>query len=153
MSYTDQKIIKNSIFLKVEQGTPHTIRLLDDSPTEQWQHKIANKLTPCGGDMCAYCDDGHSRNQRFVTNAYDHTDGKVVLWSYASTVAQALKSMALGLEKDGESILNHDLEISVQGEGMQKKTAVQLRFKSTEVPVGIKKHKIGTEKAEDQIPF
>lgn len=151
MSYASQKIIKNTIFLKVEQGTPHTIRLIDEDPTEQWQHKIDGKLTICGGESCVYCDEGHSRNQRFVANVYDHTDGRVMLWSYGPSVAGILKTIDAGLQKDGLNILEHDLEVSVTGSGLQKKTNVQLKIKSQAVPSGIKKHKIGAK--PEEIPF
>lgn len=149
MGYGDAKIVKNSIFLKVEQGSPHTVRLLDAAPTEQWQHKIGEKLVSCAGVICSNCAEGHSRNQRFVTNAFDHTDNKVVLWSYASTIAEALKTIDKSLAKDEESILDHDLEVSAQGSGMQKKTSIQLRLKSQPIPAGLKLHKIGSS----EIPF
>lgn len=145
MSYADARIIKNTIFLKVEQGTPHTIRLLDANPTEQWQHKIGEKLEFCKGPLCAHCNDGHSKNQRFVTNAYDHNDQKVVLWSYGPTVAEELKSIAIALEKDGVNILDCDLEISVRGSGIQKKTKVQPRMKSQPIPSTLKLHEIGVK--------
>jgi hypothetical protein len=163
MSYTDQKIVKSSLFLKIEQGAPHTIRLLDPSPTEQWQHRIDMKLTECEGDECAWCDEGHSRSQRFVANVFDHNDSKVYLWSYSPSVAELLKGIAISLNQDGENILNHDLEISAQGTGLQKKTNVQLRFKTLPIPSGIKKLKIGkspspladsfAKKAETEVPF
>lgn len=154
MGYGDTKIVKNSIFLKVEQGVTHTVRLLDSSPTEQWQHKIAEKLVTCTGEGCLPCMDGHSKNQRFVANVFDHTDGRVLLWSYGPNVAGALKTIAQGLEKDGENITAHDLEVSASGAGLQKKTSVQVRIKSQAVPTGIKLHKIGGgEKSDDIVPF
>ena len=150
MSYATAKIVKNSLFLKVEQGNPRTIRLLDADPTEQWQHKIGEQLKPCGGDMCAYCTDGHSKNQRFVTNIFDHTEQRVYLWSYGPTVAEELKSIALALAKDDEDILQHDLEISVTGSGLQKKTKIQPRMKSQPVPLSLKLIPIGRK---EEIPF
>jgi len=145
MSYADKKIIKNSIFLKVEEGKPHTVRLLDEDPTEQWQHKMGTKMETCGGEQCAYCMDGVLRSQRFVTNVYDHTEGRVYLWSYGPMVAENLAAIAKSLEKDGENILEHDLEVTAKGSGMQKKTTIQPRFKSLPVPAGIQLHTIGRE--------
>lgn len=138
MSYANQKIIKNSIFLKVEQGQPHTIRLLDSDPTVQWQHKLGEKLVSCLGDTCISCADGHSRNQRFVANVYDHGQQKVLLWSYGPTIAEALAEIESNLEKDEESITDHDLEITATGSGLQKKTRVQLRLKSKPIPEGLR---------------
>lgn len=152
MSYADKKIVKNSIFLKIEQGVPHTVRLLDTDPTEQWQHKIDQKLVSCGGPTCFHCNDGHSKNQRFITNVYDHGEGRVMLWSYGPGVAEELKQIALSLQKDGEDILSHDLEVSATGSGLQKKTKVQPRMKSQQVPAGIKIHQI--KNGDDQgVPF
>jgi hypothetical protein len=143
MGYGNAKIIKNSIFLKVEEGKPHTIRLLDSEPTEQFQHQINGKLVNCGGDLCTNCTEGLPRQQRFVTNTYDHSEGRVLLWSYGPGIAKSLMNIALGLEKDEESILDHDLEVSATGTGLQKKTSVQVRLKSQLVPAGIKLHSIG----------
>lgn len=145
MSYVDKKIVKNTIFLKIQQGDPHTIRLLDEDPTEQFQHKINDKLVSCNGEMCFNCDEGHSRNQRFVANVYDHNEGRVLLWSYSPTIAEDLKAIAISLVKDGSDILQHDLEVSVSGAGLQKKTKVQPRMKSQSVPEGLKLHKIGSK--------
>lgn len=150
MSYATQKIVKNSIFLKVEQGQPHTIRLLDGEPTEQWQHKIGTQLISCTGNGCLSCMDGHARNQRFVTNVYDHTDQKVYLWSYGPMIAESLAEIERGLNADDESILNHDLEVSASGSGMQKKTRVQPRMKSKPVPKGLKLIEIKTGKSDDE---
>lgn len=148
--YGSLKVHKDSLFLKIEQGLPHTVRLLDESPTEEFQHNVNQKLVKCDGDQCGYCDEGHSRKQRFITNVYDHTQGRVVLWSFGGQVAEFLKNIANGLTKDGADIMDHDLEVSAQGTGLQKKTSVQVRIKSLPVPTGIKKHTIG-KKAE--IPF
>ena len=153
MSYANAKIIKNSLFLKIEQGVPHTIRLLDADPTEQFQHKIAEKLTPCSGELCAHCDEGHSRNQRFVTNVYDYNDETVKLWSYGPTLAEDLKSIAIALTKDDMDIMNTDLEVTATGSGMQKKTKIQPRMKSQELPKNLKVHQIKVGKAADEIPF
>lgn len=150
MSYADKKIIKNSIFLKIAEGKPHTIRLLDEDPTEQWQHKISEKLIECAGEICSHCAEGHSRNQRFVTNVYDHIEGRVLLWSYGPTVASDLQAIANSLIKDESDILDHDLEVSASGAGLQKKTKVQLRMKSQSVPGGLKLHQI---KSKEEIPF
>lgn len=150
MSYATQKIVKNSLFLKVEQGQPHTIRLLSPEPTEQWQHKVGTSLVSCTGDDCLSCIDGHARNQRFVTNVYDHTDQKVYLWSYGPMIGEALAEIERGLNADDESILNHDLEVSASGSGMQKKTRVQPRMKSKPVPKGLKLIEIKAPKIEDE---
>jgi hypothetical protein len=139
MSYADSKIIKNSLFLKVEEGKPHVIRLLDESPVEQWQHKIGDKLTPCIGEQCPHCDEGHSRSQRFVTNVYDHTDGRVYLWSYSPTIGEILRDLEVSLNDQEENILEHDLDVTAKGSGMQKKTGVQLRLKSRTLPGSLKK--------------
>jgi len=151
MSYADHAIIKNSIFLKIDQGNPQTIRLLDGDPTEQFQHKIGEKLEACKGEMCGYCDNGHSKQQRFVTNVWSHNDQKVYLWSYGPGIAEELKQIALALEKDEIDILNTDLEITAKGSGLQKKTKVQPRLKSQEVPKPLKLIRIGPK--EEEIPF
>lgn len=143
MSYGSLKIEKNSLFLKITEGKPQTVRLLDASPTEQFNHKLGdNKLVTCTGDMCAHCNAGVSKSQRFVSNVYCHNDGKVYLWSFGAMIASAVKAIALSLEKDDEEITNHDLEVSVSGSGMQTKYTVQLRIKSQPVPEGLKLHEI-----------
>jgi hypothetical protein len=152
MGYADAKIVKKSLFIKIEQGIPQTLRLLDGNPTEQWQHKIGEGLKPCTGEMCEMCEAGHSKNQRFVTNIYSHTDQKVYLWSYGPNVAEELKSIALALQKDGIDILDCDLEVSAKGTGLQKKTKVQPRMKSQEIPSGLKLIRIGP-KDENDAPF
>lgn len=146
MSYADKKIIRNSIFLKIAEGRPHTIRLLDSDPTEQFQHKINEKLVDCAGEMCNACSEGHSKNQRFVTNVYDHGEQRVMLWSYGPGVAGDLQAIANSLIKDESDILEHDLEVSAAGAGLQKKTKIQLRMKTTSLPGGLKLHEI---KAKD----
>ena len=150
-SYGTKKIFKNSIFLKVNEGKPETVRLLDPDPTEQWQHKIGTKLEACGGEQCPFCEAGHSKGQRFVTNVYNHGEGKVQLWSYGPMVAEELKAIALALEKDEVDIMDSDLEITVKGDGLQKKTKVQPRMKSQPLPKGLKLLRIGAKEVD--IPF
>lgn len=148
-NYGSVKIQKNSLFLKITEGQSHTIRLLDAEPTEQFQHSTADKkMVSCIGETCFHCSDGLKKSQRFVCNVYSHNDKTVYLFSYGPTVANELKSIAQGLEKDGEDILNHDLEVSVTGSGLQKKTKVQLRMKSQPVPEGLKRHEIKSKKEE-----
>lgn len=152
-NYGKKKIIKNSLFLKVVEGAPHTLRLLDGDPTEQFQHNINQKLVPCTETLdgtCVHCEEGHSRQQRFVTNVYSHNDGRVMLWSYGPSVAEELKAIALSLEKDETDILEVDLEVSATGSGLQKKTKVQPRMKSQILPTGLKLIEI---KRQDGVPY
>lgn len=152
-NYGNVKVVSNSLFLKITEGKPQTIRLLDPSPTEQFQHSLeGNKMAACIGETCFHCQDGVKKNQRFVANIWSHTDQIVYLWSYGPTVAKDLISIAQSLEKDNEDILNHDLEVSVTGTGLQKKTKVQVRMKSQPVPKGLKLHEIKS-KTETNIPF
>ena len=149
MSYSKVKVLTNSLFLKITEGKPHTIRLLDESPTEQFQHSLDDKkMVSCMGETCFHCADGIKKSQRFVANVWDHGDQLVYLWSYGSAVARDLIAIAESLEKDQEDILNHDLEVSVTGTGLQKKTKVQVRMKSQAVPPGLKRHEIKSKKED-----
>lgn len=147
-NYSNLKVQKNSLFLKISEGASHTLRIIDPNPTEQFQHNIDQKLVSCLGETCFHCADGAKRQQRFVTNVYSHNDGVVYLWSFGPSVANDLVAIAKSLEKDGEDILSHDLEVSVTGSGLQKKTKVQLRMKSQPVPQGLKRHEIKAKKEE-----
>jgi len=151
-NYSKMKVYTNSLFLKVVEGRPQTVRLLDPEPTEQFQHTLEGpKMVSCSGEGCFHCNDGVKKSQRFVANVYSHTDSTVYLWSYGPSVAKDLIAIASSLEKDGEDILNHDLEVSVTGTGLQKKTKTQVRMKSQPVPQGLKRHEIKSKK--DEIPF
>lgn len=154
-SYGNLKVQKNSLFLKITEGKPQTIRILDADPVEQFTHTTAEKkIVPCGGEMCGYCGEGMAKSQRFVTNAWSHTDQKVYLWSFGPMIANSINSIAQSLAKDDENIMNHDLEVSVTGTGLATKYTVQLRIKSQAVPEGLKLHEIKTKKSSlDEIRF
>lgn len=142
MSYSDVKIKSNSKFIKIETGEPHDVRLLDDSPTEIFKHSTEQGVSVCGGEKCFTCDDGEEPVQKFVTNVFDHTLGKVMLWEYGSGVAKQLKSIAETLEEEGHTITKVDLNIKATGSGQQKRYLVTPRITSKPIPDGLMKHAV-----------
>lgn len=138
MSYRDVTIKSNSLYLKVEPGTPQVIRLLDESPTEQFKHSDGTKPVACTGDKCIFCMDGKAPMQRFVTNVFNQATQRVQLFEYGSMIAKQLKAISTSLAEENADIMNIDLKIESTGSGMQKKYAVTPRMNSASLPAGIK---------------
>ena len=155
MSYADQDIKQTSKFLKIEQGAPMIIRLLDASPVETYKHRLGKSSVdgkfevPCKGeDACELCQDGQEPTQKFTTNVYNHTLKKVQLYEYGPGIAKMLKKIAINLFEEGQDILNFDLKMEAEGAGLNKKYAVTPRTTSQPVPTGLVKMKI-----DQDIPF
>lgn len=148
MGYGDQEIKQTSKFLKIDQGSPMVVRLMDPEPVEVMKHQIkpgadGKWQVDCKGeDICELCQDGQEPTQKFITNVYNHTLHKVQLFEYGPMIAKAIKKIAVNLAEEGQDILNFDLKIEAEGSGMNKKYAVTPRTSPQPVPAGLVKIKI-----------
>lgn len=148
MSYADQEIKQTSKFLKIEQGAPMVIRLLDDTPVEVMKHSMKGAVdgkfqVECkGDDICELCQDGQEPTQKFITNIYNHTLHKVQLFEYGPMIAKLIKKIAVNLSEESQDILNFDLKVEAEGSGMSKKYTVTPRTTQILVPAGLVKIKI-----------
>lgn len=155
MSYADQEIKQPSKFVKIEQGSPMIIRLLDDPAVEVFKHQLKAARTDgkfqveCKGeDICEFCNDGQEPTQKFITNVYNHTIQKVQLFEYGPMIAKAIKKIAVNLDEEGKNIMDYDLKVEAEGANMNKKYTVTMRMTPQPVPSGLIKIKIDRE-----IPF
>jgi hypothetical protein len=149
MSYADTEIKQTSKFLKIEEGKPMVIRLLDDPPIEVMKHSLkgANadgkfQVDCKGEDLCDICQDGQDPVQKFITNVYNHTLHKVQLYEFGPMIAKAIKKIAVNLAEENQDIMNFDLKVEAEGAGMQKKYTVTPRTTSQTLPPGLVKIKI-----------
>lgn len=152
MSGYGKVVIKsNSKFLKIEAGQPQDVRILDDAPTEVFKHQVktGSPLDCVGASSCFRCMEGDQPMQKFITNVYSHSLGKVLLWEYSGGVAKSLKAIATTLEEEGKNILDVDLKVDAQGSGKDKRYSVTPRMTSKQVPPGARPYKIGIS----DIPF
>lgn len=142
--YGDVVIKSNSKFLKVEAGMPHDLRILDEAPTEAFKHSTNSGPVAClGADKCFKCQDGDAPMQKFITNIYDYTSNRVLLWEYGGGVAKQLKAIAKTLEEENRNILNVDLKVDVNGSGKEKRYTVTPRMTAKTLPDNLKLNKIG----------
>lgn len=154
MSYADTEIKQNSKFLKIEQGSPMVIRLLDDPPVEVMKHTLKGAVdgkfqVNCKGEeLCELCQDGQEPTQKFITNVYNHTLKKVQLFEYGPMIAKQLKTIAASLAEEEADIMNYDLKMDAEGSQMSKKYKVTIRTAPQPVPAGLVKIRIDTD-----IPF
>jgi hypothetical protein len=143
MSYADVEIKSNSKYLKIESGQPHDIRLLDEDPTELFEHQTDTGSAKCPGmDQCAACQDGDYPNQRFGANIYDHNSKKVLVWKYGGGVAKQLKAIAETLAEEGRSMMEVDLKVDATGSSQQKRYTVTPRLTPKPLPEGLGRQKI-----------
>jgi hypothetical protein len=138
MDYSNMNIKSKSKFLKIVSGEPQDVRLLDAEPKEVYEH-ANGKQAPidCGGAMCDSCMAGVEKRQKFVTNVYNHTANMVQVFKFGASIAKQIKNIANTLKEEGVSIMDKDLKLEAQGEGMSKKYTVTPRMTSKPVPEGI----------------
>lgn len=146
MSYADMKIVKNTKYLKLEPNVPKDIRLLEDPPVTMFKHIIKKVVEICtdGQDdrPCTYCAQGDAPRQKFVTNVYDHSSSKVLLWEFGTAIAEQLKNIAKTLEEQNINILLVDIKVEATGEGFDRKYTITPRMASKDIPKGLRYHKI-----------
>lgn len=144
MSYSNMDVKSKSKFLKIVAGEPQDLRILDAAPVEAFEHAQGNKApTNCGGAMCDFCAAGDDKKQKFLCNVYNHTQKSVQIFKFGASIAKQLKNISKTLEEEGQSILNVDLKVEAQGEGLSKKYTVTPRMSAKPVPEGLKLHDIG----------
>ena len=154
MSYADTEIKQTSKYLKIEEGKPMVIRLMDDPPLEVMKHSLKGavdgkfQVTCKGDDICELCQDGQDPVQKFITNIYNHTLHKVQLYEYGPMIAKALKKIAVNLAEEELDIMNFDLKVEAEGSGMQKKYTVTPRTTALVVPPGLMRIK-----PDSDLPF
>lgn len=154
MSYAETEIKQTSRYLKIDQGAPMVIRLLDDPAVEVMKHTLKGAVdgkfqVNCKGEeICELCQDGQEPTQKFITNVYNHTLHKVQLYEFGPMIAKALKKIAINLAEEGKSIMDYDLKVEAEGAGMNKKYAVTPRTTALPLPAGLVKIKIDAD-----IPF
>lgn len=150
MSFADVKI-KNSggIFFKVEAGKPSVIRLLQDNPFQYTMHGFGKEAEECSGENCGFCkekepdgklSDFAKQKQRFKVNVYSHDSNKVQIWECGPQVMGLLQKTEEALKIQGLKILDVDLMVSKDGEGLDTEYSVQPMLKSREVPAGLALH-------------
>ncbi len=140
--YSDPDIKSTSKFLKIESGEPHDLRLLNKEPLEMMEHFSNAGSFECKGEMCSACKDGDEPNQRWFTNVFDHAGQKVKVWKYGTSIAKALKSIAVTLSEEGQSIMDIDLKVEATGSNKQKKYSVTPRVTAKPVPSGLQLYPI-----------
>ena len=139
----DQDIKQNTHFLKIEAGTPHDVRLLNPEPIEIYTHQLPapNKPVRCTDpENCPLCESGSERRQRFLTNAYDYNDAKVMIWEYGTMIAKQLKEVYLTLKEENRKITDVDLKVTATGNQLTKRYQITPRGASKTVPAGLKLH-------------
>jgi len=131
MSGYDQMEIKgNGKFLKIESGKPVDIHILNKEPNKAVSHWINKKKSTCIGEGCAECMDGDMPRHRWMTNVWDRKDKKVKLFEFGPSIAKQIKSIAVMLDEDGQTIHDIDLRISAEGEALEKRyTVIHRAFK------------------------
>ena len=156
----DQDIKVNTKFLKVEAGTPRDVRLLNPEPVERYVHvyKMPNPSVVCTGDECQDCARGDEPKQKFMTNVYDHTTGKLLIWEYGSMIAKQLKEIYKTLLEEDRKITDTDLKVTATGNQLTKRYQITPRMTSKKVPAGLTLHDLVgdgrmLETGEDNVPF
>lgn len=143
MSYSDIEIKSNSKFLKIESGTPHDIRILEDSPKQETIHGFGKDKVSCLGDDCLKCQSGDQAKQRFSTNVYDRGLAKVMIWEFGSGIAKQLKAISTTLDEEEKNITDVDLKVEATGANMSKKYSITPRMTAKPIPVDLKLHDLG----------
>ncbi len=139
--YGDIEIKSNSKFLKIESGTPHDIRLLDDAPTVKLLHGFGKEATECIGEGCELCIDpaeGEEAKQRFSSEVYDHLLKRKLTWDYGPGIAKQLKAIDVTLAEEGKKITDVDIKVAATGSMMAKKYTCTPRMTSKPIPDDVK---------------
>lgn len=142
MSYGGLDIKSTGKFLKIESGTPHDLRILDETPTEKVVHGFGKEASNCAGEDCHRCEEGSEPSQRFITNVYDHGTRKVMLWEFGASIAKQLRSIDNTMREEGKTVLDVDLKVEATGEMKNKKYMITPRMTPKLVPAGLALHKI-----------
>lgn len=151
MGYGDIEIKTVGKFLKIEAGVPRDVRILNDTPGQKLLHGFGKETVPCGGEGCLICEKGTEPvRQRFVTNVYDFTTKRVLLWEFGSMIAKQLKKIDESLSEENKKITDVDLKVEATGSGMNTKYSVTPRMSSKQVPPGLTLHPFGDK---EEIPF
>lgn len=150
MSFADVKIRQSSgMFLKMDAGHPAVVRLLQDNPFQYVQHGFGKDGAECGGERCSFCSekdadgkatDYSKQKQRFKLNVYSHDSSKVLIWECGPQVMGLLQKSEESLKIQGLNILDIDLMVSKEGEGLDTEYSIQPMLKSREVPKGLMLH-------------
>lgn len=130
------EIKSNGKFLKIENDKPQTIRLIGDGQ-ERIIHGFGKDEIKCLGNGCIQCQGGSEAKQRFKTNVYSFTQGRVFIWDFGGGVAKSLKEVAKNLATDGKTMDDVDLKISVSGSGLQKKYSIMPWPSTKPLPAGL----------------
>lgn len=141
------EIKSNGKFLKIENDKPQTIRLVGDG-VERVIHGFGKDETRCTGAGCLQCSEGSEAKQRFKTNVYSFTMGRVFIWDFGGGIAKSLKEIAKNLSTDGKTMDEVDLKVSVSGSGLQKKYAIMPWPSTKPLPMGLAVYDL-----ESGVPF
>lgn len=140
------EIKSNGKFLKIDNDKPQTIRLIGDGQ-ERIIHGFGKDEIKCLGNGCVQCSEGSEAKQRFKTNVYSFTQGRVFIWDFGGGIAKQLKEVARNLSTDGKTMDDVDLKISVSGSGLQKKYSIMPWPSSKPLPSGLAVYDL------EQLPF
>lgn len=137
MGFSDLKIQNNGKFLKIDQGVPHDVRILEPEPFVWMEHGFGKEGKECAGEHCQQCAGGHVPSQRFSVNVYDYGAKRVMLWQFGSGIAKKLKSISVTLEDDQKTLADVDIKVECEGSGLAKKYAITPRMSAKTVPMGL----------------
>lgn len=127
--------IKSNKFLKLTNGEPIDIRLLNEEPYERFTHGFGpGQTTECQGEDCSKCKEGHDPRQTWTTNVYDWKDSRVKIWTYGVAVARKLKTHAKALSEEEKTLTAVDLRILKEGEAKDTEYTITTRMIAKELP-------------------
>lgn len=134
MGYADVEI-RSTKFLKLANGEPVDIRLLNEEPYMKLTHGFGpGQTTECQGDECPKCKEGSDVRQSWTTNVYDWKENRVKIWTYGVSVARKLKTHAMALSEEEKSLTAVDLRILKEGEGKETEYTITTRTTARELP-------------------
>lgn len=137
-SYGDVIIQSTGKFVRIENGQPRELRLLDKVPFVKIIHGFGKEATSCTGEGCFKCAEDNEPKQRFSANVYDHVLKKAMIWEYGSSIAKQLKSIYASLKEEGRNITEVDLRVESSGDKMTKKYSITPRMTTKPIPPDLK---------------
>lgn len=137
-----------SKFLRVKDK-PVDMHILtpSDEIARKYVHYNGKSYDPCSGKVCAECQDGAKREERFTINVFDRGEQKVKIFEFGTNIAIGIREIAKVLELDGQNIHSVDLRISRISEKPVRYQVVQRKLAGP-VPTDLKLYDLGQD-----VPF
>lgn len=137
-SYGDVTIQSTGKYVRIENGQPRELRLLDEKSFKKLSHGFGKASISCTGQGCLTCASGEPIKQKWSVNVYDHTMKRAMVWDYGPSVAKQLKAISDSLKEEGKKIMEIDLRVEASGEKMTKEYRVTPRMTAKPVPPDLK---------------